>query len=89
MHGKVVDDLGGDGVRLVLDVDHRVLAQASHPPEQELRVAVDELRPGLTDIDIDTAIFRPATFIEQAVDDGYPVPLSTSGDSGATMPVDR
>jgi CzcA family heavy metal efflux pump len=33
-----------------------------------VEAAVDELRPGLTDIDIDTAIFRPATFIEQAVD---------------------
>ena len=30
--------------------------------------AIAELRPGLTDIDIDTAIFRPATFIEQAID---------------------
>ena len=30
--------------------------------------ALDEMRPGLTDIDFDTNIFRPATFIQLAVD---------------------
>ena len=30
--------------------------------------AVDELRPGLPGIEIDTTIFRPATFIEQSID---------------------
>ena len=30
--------------------------------------AIDELRPGLTGIEIDTTIFRPATFIEVAID---------------------
>ncbi len=30
--------------------------------------AIDEMRPGLPDIDIDTAIFRPATFIELSID---------------------
>ena len=30
--------------------------------------ALDEMRPGLTDIDFDTDIFRPATFIQIAVD---------------------
>jgi CzcA family heavy metal efflux pump len=30
--------------------------------------AIDELRPGLTGIDIDTTIFRPATFIEASLD---------------------
>jgi len=29
--------------------------------------AIDALRPGLPDVDIDTAIFRPATFIEMAI----------------------
>jgi CzcA family heavy metal efflux pump len=33
-----------------------------------VEAAIEELRPGLTDIEIDTAIFRPATFIEQAID---------------------
>jgi CzcA family heavy metal efflux pump len=30
--------------------------------------AIDEMRPGLRGIDIDTTIFRPATFIEQSID---------------------
>ena len=30
--------------------------------------AIDELRPGLQGIDIDTTIFRPATFIETSID---------------------
>lgn len=30
--------------------------------------AIDALRPGLPDVDIDTAIFRPATFIETSID---------------------
>jgi hypothetical protein len=39
------DDLGGDGVGLVLDVQHDVLRQAAHPGEQELGVAADQLGP--------------------------------------------
>jgi CzcA family heavy metal efflux pump len=30
--------------------------------------AINEMRPGLREIDIDTTIFRPATFIEQSID---------------------
>ncbi len=30
--------------------------------------AIDQMRPGLTGIDIDTTIFRPATFVETAMD---------------------
>jgi len=30
--------------------------------------AIDAMRPGLPDINIDTTIFRPATFIEQSID---------------------
>lgn len=30
--------------------------------------AIDAMRPGLTDIEIDTTIFRPATFIENSID---------------------
>jgi CzcA family heavy metal efflux pump len=33
-----------------------------------VEAAIDALRPGLPDVDIDTAIFRPATFIEMAID---------------------
>jgi CzcA family heavy metal efflux pump len=35
---------------------------------QGVEQAVAELRPGLPGIDIDTTIFRPATFIEQSID---------------------
>ncbi len=33
-----------------------------------VETAIDEMRPGLTGIDIDTTIFRPATFVEVALD---------------------
>jgi len=33
-----------------------------------VEAAIDELRPGLAGIEIDTSIFRPATFIELAID---------------------
>ena len=35
---------------------------------QGVEDAVDELRPGLPGMEIDTTIFRPATFIEQSID---------------------
>jgi len=34
---------------------------------RDVEAAIDSLRPGLSDIDIDTTIFRPATFIELAL----------------------
>src|SRR6185503_15048823 len=37
-------DVGGDRVRLVLDVDHRVFRQAPHAGEQDLGLALDEDR---------------------------------------------
>lgn len=33
-----------------------------------VEAAIDALRPGLPDVDIDTTIFRPATFIEMSLD---------------------
>ena len=39
-------DLGGDGVRLVLDVDDAVLGQPPHAAEEDLRVAPDQHRAG-------------------------------------------
>ena len=36
-------EVGGDGVGLVLDVDHAVLRQPAHAAEQHLGVALDEL----------------------------------------------
>ncbi len=38
-------DLGGDGERLVLCVDHRILGQAAHAAEEHLRIAMDQRRP--------------------------------------------
>jgi len=35
---------------------------------QGVEAAIDEMRPGLSDIDIDTTIFRPATFVQTALD---------------------
>ena len=35
---------------------------------REVEKALDALRPGLPDVEIDAAIFRPATFIEMAID---------------------
>jgi hypothetical protein len=39
------DELGGDRVGLVLDVDHRTLRQPPHAAEQQLGVALDQGRP--------------------------------------------
>ncbi len=33
-----------------------------------VEAAIEQLKPGLPDVDIDTAIFRPATFIEMSID---------------------
>ncbi len=35
---------------------------------QEVEKAIDAMRPGLPDVEIDAAIFRPATFIEMSID---------------------
>ena len=35
---------------------------------QNVEAAMEALRPALTDVDVDTTIFRPATFIEMSID---------------------
>ena len=35
---------------------------------RKVETAIEDLRPGLTGVDVDTTIFRPATFIERAID---------------------
>jgi CzcA family heavy metal efflux pump len=35
---------------------------------KEVEAAIDAMRPGLPDVDIDTTIFRPATYIETSID---------------------
>ena len=54
----------GDGLMLIVE---KPLGQ--HPGrDQGVEAALDELRPGLQGIAIDAQIFRPATFIEDAID---------------------
>ena len=55
----------GDG----LDAHRREAALGQHPGrDQGVEAALNELRPGLPGIAIDSEIFRPATFIEDAID---------------------
>lgn len=55
----------GDGLLLIVE---------KHPNAntievtKKVEVAITELKPGLKDLDIDSTIFRPATFIERAID---------------------
>ena len=35
---------------------------------RDVEAALDELRPGLTGITIDTSLYRPATYIETSID---------------------
>jgi CzcA family heavy metal efflux pump len=60
------DAVINDGPGLMLIVEKFPWANTVDVTEG-VEAAIDELRPGLTDIAIDTAIFRPATFIEQAI----------------------
>jgi CzcA family heavy metal efflux pump len=73
--GKVVEDhqpLFGDAV--INDGDGLMLIVQKFPGANTLDVtkgvedAMDKLRPGLPGMQIDTSIFRPATFIEQSID---------------------
>ena len=38
-------DVGGDGVRFVLDVEHAVLGQTAHAADEHLRITFDQHRP--------------------------------------------
>jgi CzcA family heavy metal efflux pump len=73
--GHVVEDhqpLHGDAV--INDGPGLMLIVQKYPGANTLEVtrgvedAVDKLRPGLPGMEIDTTIFRPATFIEQSID---------------------
>ena len=62
----------GDGI--VNDASNLLLVVERFPGANTVDVtrgveaAIDSLRPGLADVSIDTQIYRPATFIEQATD---------------------
>ena len=48
--------------------------------------AIDELRPGLPGMEIDTTIFRPATFIEKSIDNLTTALLSASSSWSSSWP---
>jgi CzcA family heavy metal efflux pump len=55
----------GDGLMLIVEkLPWANTLDVTHAVEQ----ALDELRPGLTGIEVDAQIFRPATFIEDSID---------------------
>jgi CzcA family heavy metal efflux pump len=73
--GRVIEDhqpLFGDAV--INDGKGLMLIVQKYPNANTLEVtegvedAIDKMRPGLPGIEIDTTIFRPATFIEQSID---------------------
>jgi len=59
----VIND--GDGLLLIIE---KFPWGNSVEVTQGVEAAIEEMRPGLTDIEIDTTIFRPATFVEVALD---------------------
>jgi CzcA family heavy metal efflux pump len=59
----VVND--GDGLLLIVQ---KFRGANTMEVTEGVEDAVDEMRPGLPGLEIDTTIFRPATFIEQSID---------------------
>jgi CzcA family heavy metal efflux pump len=76
--GQVADVTIGSpppiGDAIINDVPGILLIVEKHPDSNTLELtrrveaAIEELKPGLKDLEIDTSIFRPATFIERAID---------------------
>jgi CzcA family heavy metal efflux pump len=61
------DALLKDGPGLILVVDKFPGFNTQHVT-RDLEAALRELKPGMTGIDVDTAIYRPASYIERATD---------------------
>ncbi|MDB5313333.1 MAG: czcA 3 [Gemmataceae bacterium] len=61
------DAVINDGPGLLLIVEKRPDANTLELTRQ-VEAALDELKPGLKDVEVDPTIFRPATFIERALD---------------------
>jgi CzcA family heavy metal efflux pump len=61
------DAVINDGLGLMLIVEKLPWGNTLDVTEG-VEAAIDELRPGLPGIEIDTTIFRPATFVETAID---------------------
>lgn len=73
------DAVVNDGPGLLLVVEKFPWAN-SVEVTKGVEAAIDEMRPGLPNIDIDTTIFRPATFVETAMEN-----LNTSLIFGAIL----
>jgi CzcA family heavy metal efflux pump len=56
---------GGDGLLLIVQ---KFRGANTMEVTEGVENAIDDLRPGLPRLEIDTSIFRPATFIEQSID---------------------
>ncbi len=63
----VGDGIINDGVGLLLIVEKFPWANTLQVTKA-VEAALDALRPGLPDVEIDASIFRPATFIETSID---------------------
>jgi Cu/Ag efflux pump CusA len=61
------DALLKDGPGLILVVD-KFPGFNTHHVTRDLEAALRELKPGMTGIDVDTDIYRPASYIERATD---------------------
>jgi CzcA family heavy metal efflux pump len=61
------DAVINDGPGLMLIVEKLPWANTLEVT-RDVEAAIDELRPGLPGMEIDTTIFRPATFIEESID---------------------
>ena len=61
------DAIINDGPGLLLIVEKQPQANTLELTKQ-VDAAIESLRPGLKDVEIDSTIFRPATFIERAID---------------------
>ena len=64
---KVGDAIENDGPGLLLIVEKFPWGNTLQVTKN-VEAALDALRPGLPDVDIDAAIFRPATFIQTSID---------------------
>jgi CzcA family heavy metal efflux pump len=56
---------GGDGLMLVIE---KFPGANTLEVTNDVEKALDKLRPGLAGVEADTSVFRPATFIEDAID---------------------
>lgn len=61
------DAVINDGPGLLLIVEKQPTGNTLEVT-RKVEAAIDLLKPGLTDVDIDTTIFRPATFVERSID---------------------